>query len=512
MFRTELRGSVLLAMLDMPGRTMNVFSWELMNQLDALIDRVERDEAVQAVVLTSSKASFLAGADLDMVRGFTEAGRTASRADLHDRCGRLGRMFVKLEALAKPWVAAVNGLALGGGLELSMACRHRLVADDPRIQLGLPEIKLGLLPGAGGTQRLPRLVGFEKGMELLLNGKAVSPAEAKTLGLMDELVPADRLIDRAVEVAQVLVRKPAGSRLPLQLDTGPFDPAAPDVVRQVTRHYGYSDAVTAAYPAYEAIVRATLEGAGKPMREAGEIEMERFVDLMQNEVAGNMVTVLFLDRQKADKLLLQAPKRDGVRFAVAGDGAGAERLRAMLLVTKAAVVDAAQAGDDDVVIAPANDAAAERADLRLLESGDDRVADATGIHVRRSPSHGTVVEIVTAGAGSDPGKALALARQLRATPCLHTGTWSLLAVLADIERRAAEAGLPETAVLAAQALAAGKLDAEDGVGDRAMADVACAVGGVFPAHAGGPFLHLARHGADALTALRAAHAANVPLH
>ncbi|SMH38859.1 enoyl-CoA hydratase-related protein [Azospirillum agricola] len=505
MIRTDLRGGILLAVLDMPGRTMNVFSWELMNQLEALIGRVERDDGIQAVVLTSGKPSFLAGADLDMVRGFTEMGRTASRADLHERCGRLGRLFVRLESLAKPWVAAVNGLALGGGLELAMACRYRLAADDPRIQLGLPEIRLGLLPGAGGTQRLPRLVGFEKGMELLLSGKPVSPAEAKALGLMDELVPANRLIDRAVEVARKLAGKPGGSRLPPRLDTGDFDPAAPDVVRRVTRRYGHPDAVTEAYPAYDAIVRATLEGAGKPMRDGGEIEMERFVDLMQNEVAGNMVTVLFLDRQKADKLLLQAPKPDGVRFAVTGEGAGAQRLRAMLAVAKVAEVDAAQAGETDVVIAPAGDAMAKRADLRLLDSADDRIGGTAGIHVRRSAHHGTVVEIVTAG-GEEPGKALALARQLRATPYLHAGSRSLLAALADVERRAAEAGLPEAAILAAQALAAGTLDAEGGIGDRAMADVACAVAGVFPAHAGGPFLHLARHGADAL----AAQAAGVP--
>ncbi len=508
MFRTERRGTVLLAVLDMPGRSMNVFSWGLMDQLEALIDRVERDETVQAVVLTSGKTTFLAGADLDMVRGFTAMGRTAERAELHDRCGRLGRMFVRLEALAKPWVAAVNGLALGAGLEMAMACRYRLVADDPRIQLGLPEIKLGLLPGAGGTQRLPRLVGMEKGMELLLSGRPLPPAEATALGLMDALVPLDHLVDRAVAVADGLVRDPAGfipanldpagSRLPVRLDPGPFDFAAPDAVRRITRHYGYSDAVTAAYPAYDAIVRATLEGAGHPMREGGAIEMDRFVDLMQNDVAGNMVTALFLDRQKADKLTLQSPRLDGLRFAVAGDGGGAERLRALLAAAKAPAVDPALAADGDVVIAPAGRAAggaAERADLRLLDSGDDRIIDGIGIHIRRSHEYGTAIEIVTAGEGGHPpDKALALARHLRATPYLHAGTRSLLATLAETARHAAAAGLADAAILAAQAAAAGKLDAEGGIGNHAMADVAAVVGGVFPAHAGGPFAFRTKHG------------------
>ena len=117
-------------------------SWALMDAFDQLMDRVEGDASVRAVVLTSGKRSgFLAGADLQMVRGFSAAGRTQGRQAMFEMCGRLGRQFVRLEACPKPWVAAVNGLALGGGLELAMACRARVVGDDPRIQLGLPEIR-----------------------------------------------------------------------------------------------------------------------------------------------------------------------------------------------------------------------------------------------------------------------------------------------------------------------------------------------------------------------------------
>lgn len=499
MFRTERRGDVLLAVLDMPGRTMNVFSAGLMDQLEALIDRVERDESIRAVVLTSGKATFLAGADLEMVRGFTMAGRTADRTMLHELCGRLGRLFVRLEAMNKPWVAAINGLALGGGLEVAMACRSRLVAEDPRIQLGLPEIKLGLLPGAGGTQRLPRLIGIEKGMELLLSGEPLAPAAAAALGLVDEIVPADNLVDRAVEVAHVLARDPAGRRLPVRLDPGPFDLTASDVVRRITRHYGYPDTVTAAYPAYDAIVRATLEGADRPIAEGGAIEMDRFVDLMQDEVAGNMVTVLFLDRQKADKLTHQAPKPGTLRFAVIGEGQAAGELRAMLTAAKATLVEVAEAGNGDVVIAPtsaADGSIAGRCDLQLLDSANDRIGEGVGVHIRRSTAYGTAVEIVIAGpeAGQDgaaASKALALARQLRATPYRHSGTRSLLALLAEVGQRAAADGRTGDDVLAAQAAAA-ELAAADGVGDWAMADVGCIVGGVFPAHAGGPFAYAAK--------------------
>ena len=147
---------ILLATIDMPGRAMNVFSRSLMDSLEALITRVQADDARRGAVLTSGEAAFLAGADLEMIQTFTERARHGSTAELRLLFGHLGRLFRRMELSHKPWVAAINGLALGGGLEVCLACHERVVADDPAIQLGLPEIKLGLLPGAGGTQRLPR--------------------------------------------------------------------------------------------------------------------------------------------------------------------------------------------------------------------------------------------------------------------------------------------------------------------------------------------------------------------
>ena len=191
---------LLIATIDMPGRTMNVFSADLIDALEALVDRVESDPAVRSCVVTSGKSSFLAGADLVMVRGFCDEARSASHAAMFERCGRLGRLFVRLEESAKPWVAAVNGIALGGGLELALACRVRLVADGPRIQLGVPEVRWGLLPGAGGTQRLPRLVGRGRALDLMLTGRQVPADEALAMGLVDRLTSGD-VIDGALALA-----------------------------------------------------------------------------------------------------------------------------------------------------------------------------------------------------------------------------------------------------------------------------------------------------------------------
>ena len=195
---------VLLATIDMPGRTMNVFSVELMDALDALIERAERDAAVRAIVVTSGKATFLAGADLVMVRGYTRAARSADHAAMFAMCGRLGRQFVRIEASSKPWVAAVNGIALGGGLELALACRVRIVADDPRIQLGVPEVRWGLLPGAGGTQRLPRLAGCDPALDLLLSGRSIDPSTSVRLGIFAAAVPATSLLKDAKAIARSL--------------------------------------------------------------------------------------------------------------------------------------------------------------------------------------------------------------------------------------------------------------------------------------------------------------------
>lgn len=307
--RTELDADgILLATIDMPGRAMNVFSRALMDALEALIERAETDAAVKGVVLTSGKATFLAGADLEMIKVFTERAKTDTPAQLHELCGHLGRLFRRLELGGKPFVAAINGLALGGGLEVCMACHGRVVADDPRIQLGLPEVKLGLLPGAGGTQRLPRLVGAGAGMRMLLTGEPVAPQEALALGLVDEIASPDRLIDSAKQRARTLAAPRAPWDRPgATFADAPYDFSKDTAAAAIARDVGVTDEQWRDYPAYRTIVDCVVGGWKLPMTEACRREMDLFVELIRDPVAGNMVRTLFLNRQRAAKAGLLGP-------------------------------------------------------------------------------------------------------------------------------------------------------------------------------------------------------------
>ena len=356
---TELDADgVLLARIDMPARAMNVFSRSLMDSLTQLVQRAEADPAVRAVVLTSGKPAFLAGADLEMIQMFTQRARTGSNEELHELFGYLGRLFRRLERSPKPFVAAINGLALGGGLEVCLACHARVVADDPSIQLGLPEIKLGLLPGAGGTQRLPRLVGTSKGMQMLLTGDPVAPAEALDLGLVHEVVPANQLIGAAKRRARAMAG--TAPRAPWDLPGARFDPRPFDFSRpeaaadEVAKAVGISDYQRRHYPAYQAILDCVIGGWPLPMTEGGEHEMRVFVDLMRDAVAGNMVRTLFLNRQKAARLGLLAASSP----LASGDDALLPRVKQVREKAKAAGLD-----EDDTLLALAFEA------LRAWDAG-----------------------------------------------------------------------------------------------------------------------------------------------
>lgn len=172
---------VLLATMDLPAKPMNIIDAEMADALTGLVDRLETDAAVRGLILASGKADFFAGADVDHLWGIT----TARQA--FDESMRFKGFLRRIERCGKPVVAAIHGRCLGGGLEIALACHHRVVLDDGAARLGLPEVKLGLLPGGGGTQRLPRLVGMQQALQWMAEGTEVRAAQALASGLVHSL-------------------------------------------------------------------------------------------------------------------------------------------------------------------------------------------------------------------------------------------------------------------------------------------------------------------------------------
>ena len=190
---TNADGFAILT-LDAAGQTMNVVNDAFLADMEEATAKIAADDSIKGVILTSGKPAFMAGADLtQLVQGFG----TLTKAQAFAFSQRATAMHRAIEQSGKPWVAAINGLALGGGFELALACHHRVLVDNPKALVGLPEVNVGLLPGSGGTVRLALLVGYKKALDLLLSGRSVGPAEALKLGIVDEVVPADKLIDTA---------------------------------------------------------------------------------------------------------------------------------------------------------------------------------------------------------------------------------------------------------------------------------------------------------------------------
>jgi 3-hydroxyacyl-CoA dehydrogenase/enoyl-CoA hydratase/3-hydroxybutyryl-CoA epimerase len=488
--RTSFDGAgVLLASIDMPGRAMNVFSWDLMDSLERLVGIAESSPEVKAVVITSGKAAFVAGADLDMVLGFTERARTDTHAQLHDRCGRLGRIFLRLERCGKPFIAALNGLALGGGLELALACHARVATDDKGVQLGLPEIKLGLLPGAGGTQRLPRVVGMGLGMKMLLGGDPISARAALEARLVDEVVPPAQLLEAAKRIAGSLgAARAAWDRPGWRFDTSPFDLSRVDAAERIAEACGITAERLAHYPAYRAIIQCVTGGWDKPLDAASHWEMDVFVRLIQDRVAGAMVRSLFINRQRLGKLRPAAPGATEARVAVVGLQAAA--VEQVFEKSKVARIAADQLGPTDIAIVTEGAPATPGVRVAWLNGApraSASVVATAALWVSEATEHGRAAEVV---ASDDAGReaALVLALRLRATPLLSRAP--LLPALAAAKAEAERQGFVNGDLLLAVALAAARAWACGGVAEPDLADTAAVIAGVHPAYTGGPFNYL----------------------
>ena len=190
----EKQGNVAVLTIDRP-EALNALNSQVLCDLDAAISQVEADDEVRVVVLTGAGRSFVAGADIGEMVNFSAID--GKKFGVHG-----GSIFLRLENLSKPVIAAINGFALGGGCELAMACDIRIASE--KAKFGQPEVGLGITPGFGGTQRLPRIVGISKAMELILTAKVIGAAEAKEIGLVSQVYAPEELMDKALELANAI--------------------------------------------------------------------------------------------------------------------------------------------------------------------------------------------------------------------------------------------------------------------------------------------------------------------
>jgi 3-hydroxyacyl-CoA dehydrogenase/enoyl-CoA hydratase/3-hydroxybutyryl-CoA epimerase len=300
---------IALVTWDIPGRSMNVLDTATIEELGAIVDQTTADAAVKGVVITSGKDAFSAGADLSMLDGmnktFAEAlkskGNEAAQQMLFDESRKLSLTLRKIETCGKPWVAAINGLALGGAFEVTLACHYRVASDNPKTRLGLPEIKVGLFPGGGGTQRLPRMLQPQDAMQMLLKGEAINLDKARAQNIVGAVVPAADLIKTAKDWIKgggkaVAPWDEKGFKLP----GGPvfskngmmIFPAGNAIYRRET----YDN-----YPAARAIMQCAYEGLQLPMDAALRVESRYFAHILQTKEAAAMIRSLFLSMQELNK-------------------------------------------------------------------------------------------------------------------------------------------------------------------------------------------------------------------
>ncbi|WP_007023577.1 3-hydroxyacyl-CoA dehydrogenase NAD-binding domain-containing protein [Saccharomonospora iraqiensis] len=295
-WETDSDGIVVLT-LDDPNQSANTMNADFRESLAATVDRLEAEQdSITGVVLTSAKKTFFAGGDLnDLIQATPELAGAMT-----EQTNAVKRDLRRLETLGKPVVAAMNGAALGGGLELALACHHRIAADVKGSQIGLPEVTLGLLPGGGGVVRTVRLLGIQSAvLNVLVEGQRHKPAKALELGLIDELLDStDALLPKAKEwiKANPEAQQPwdvKGYKIPGGTPSNPSFaanlPAFPATLRKQLKG--------APMPAPRAILSAAVEGSQVDVDTASEIETRYFVSLATGQVAKNMTKAFFFDLQ-----------------------------------------------------------------------------------------------------------------------------------------------------------------------------------------------------------------------
>jgi 3-hydroxyacyl-CoA dehydrogenase/enoyl-CoA hydratase/3-hydroxybutyryl-CoA epimerase len=300
---------IALVTWDMADRSMNVITMSVIEELAAVVEKVATDTAIKGAVVTSGKSAFCGGADLTMLDRLTEVfatmaktqGEQAAAAMLFEESRKLSLLYRRIETCGKPWVCALNGTAMGGGFELALACHYRVASDDPRTRLGLPEIKIGLFPGAGGTQRVSRILAPADALQFLLKGDQLRVDRAKAMKLIDAVVPQAELVKAAKDWIKAGGKGVApwdtqGFRLPggpVYSKAGMMTfPAANAIYRRET----YDN-----YPAARAILQVVYEGLQLPFDTALRVESRWFAKILRSPEAAAMIRSLFVSMQDLNK-------------------------------------------------------------------------------------------------------------------------------------------------------------------------------------------------------------------
>ena len=297
---------------DVAGKSMNVMSMQGFADLGGLIDRALADAAVKGVIVTSGKKDFAGGMDLNVIAGMKEEGGADPAKSLFAGIMGIHHLLRKIERAGmdpktlkggKPIVAALPGTGVGIGYELPLACHRIIVADNPKAKIGLPEIQVGIFPGAGGTTRLIRKLGAMVAAPYLLEGKLSDPRQAKANGLIDEIVPADMLLARAKEwvlgATDADLVKPwddKGYKMP---GGNPYHPAG--YMTFVGANAMVMGKTMGVYPAAKALMQAVYEGALVPFDVALRVEARNFVSTLLNPSSAAMIRSLFINKEALEK-------------------------------------------------------------------------------------------------------------------------------------------------------------------------------------------------------------------
>jgi 3-hydroxyacyl-CoA dehydrogenase/enoyl-CoA hydratase/3-hydroxybutyryl-CoA epimerase len=321
---------IALVTWDMPDKSMNVFTVEVMDEIEKILEQTVADDGIKGVVFTSGKSSFSGGADLTMIKGMfsmleEEKAKdpTAAVQKLFDAAGRMTWLWRKIETNGKPWVSAINGTCMGGATELSLACHGRVASSAKQVKIGLPEVKVGIFPGAGGTQRVARLANTQDALQMMTTGQTLSAARAKAMNLVHQVVEPGELINAAKQMIKDGLKPVApwdekGFKVP---GGGIWTPAAAQLWPAASAIMRRETAGN--YPAALAILKSVYEGLQVPFDTGLRIEQRYFTEIVQTTEAYSMIRSLFVSMQELNKGARRPagqPKSEIKKVGVVGAG------------------------------------------------------------------------------------------------------------------------------------------------------------------------------------------------